>query len=92
MHDSYEPEQRRRHWPVSNPATRAWHARSPRGRIITNAFHFDLGDAEFPDVQGADDAKLAKWMPLAELPSLESQLFEDHACILDHFVGLYPAP
>ncbi len=67
-------------------------ARSPRGRIITNAFHFDLGDAEFPDVQGSDDAKLAKWVPLAQLPSLESQLFEDHACILDHFVGLYPPP
>jgi bifunctional NMN adenylyltransferase/nudix hydrolase len=67
-------------------------ARSPRGRIITNAFHFDLGDAEFADVQGADDAKLAKWIPIAQLPSLESQLFEDHACILDHFVGLYPEP
>lgn len=65
-------------------------ARSPRGRIITNAFHFDLGDAEFPDVQGSDDAKLAKWVPIAQLPSLESQLFEDHACILDHFLGLYP--
>lgn len=66
-------------------------ARSPRGRIITNAFHFDLGDADFPDVVGSDDAKLAKWVPIAQLPSLESQLFEDHACILDHFVGLYPA-
>lgn len=67
-------------------------ARSPRGRIITNAFHFDLDDIEFPDVQGSDDAKLAQWVPIAQLPSLESQLFEDHACILDHFLGLYPAP
>ena len=67
-------------------------ARSPRGRIITNAFHFDLKDADFPDVEGADDAKLAQWVPIAQLPSLESQLFEDHACILDHFLGLYPAP
>lgn len=67
-------------------------ARTPRGRIITNAFHFDLGDAEFPDVEGSDDAKLAKWVPIAQLPSLESQLFEDHACILDHFLGLYPEP
>ncbi|MBM0105997.1 NUDIX domain-containing protein [Steroidobacter sp. S1-65] len=67
-------------------------ARSARGRIITNAFHFDLKDAEFPDVQGADDAKLAQWVPIAQLPSLEPQLFEDHACILDHFLGLYPAP
>lgn len=67
-------------------------ARSPRGRIITNAFHFELGDVDLPDVVGSDDAKLAKWVPIAQLPSLESQLFEDHACILDHFVGLYPAP
>jgi bifunctional NMN adenylyltransferase/nudix hydrolase len=67
-------------------------ARSPRGRIITNAFHFELGDVDLPDVVGSDDAKLAKWIPIAQLPSLESQLFEDHACILDHFVGLYPAP
>jgi bifunctional NMN adenylyltransferase/nudix hydrolase len=67
-------------------------ARSPRGRIITNAFHFELGDVDLPDVVGSDDAKLAKWMPIAQLPSLEAQLFEDHACILDHFVGLYPAP
>ena len=67
-------------------------ARSPRGRIITNAFYFDLGDVELPDVEGSDDAKLAKWIPIAQLPSLESQLFEDHACILDHFLGLYPEP
>lgn len=67
-------------------------ARSPRGRIITNAFHFELDDEEFPDVQGSDDAKLAQWVPIAQLPSLESQLFEDHACILDHFLGLYPPP
>jgi bifunctional NMN adenylyltransferase/nudix hydrolase len=67
-------------------------ARSPRGRIITNAFHFGLGDVDPPDVVGSDDAKLAKWIPIAQLPSLEPQLFEDHACILDHFVGLYPAP
>jgi bifunctional NMN adenylyltransferase/nudix hydrolase len=67
-------------------------ARSPRGRIITNAFHFDLGDVDLPDVVGSDDAKLAQWVAIAQLPALESQLFEDHACILDHFVGLYPPP
>jgi bifunctional NMN adenylyltransferase/nudix hydrolase len=66
-------------------------ARSPRGRIITNALHFELGDVDLPDVVGSDDAKLAKWIPIAQLPSIESLLFEDHACILDHFVGLYPA-
>ena len=63
--------------------------RSPRGRLITCAFHFDLGDIRLPEVQGADDALLAQWVPLADLPALEDQLFEDHAVILDRFVGLF---
>jgi bifunctional NMN adenylyltransferase/nudix hydrolase len=64
--------------------------RSARGRIVTNAFHFDLGDAHRPDVRGSDDAKEARWISIAELPALEEQLFEDHATILDHFLGLWP--
>jgi bifunctional NMN adenylyltransferase/nudix hydrolase len=65
--------------------------RSPRGRIITMAFHFELGDERLPDVEGRDDAARARWVPVAELLQLEDQLFEDHACILDHFLALYPA-
>jgi len=64
--------------------------RSPRGRLITCAFHFDLGDTPPPEVRGADDALLAQWVPLVDLPALEEQLFEDHAAILDRFVGLFP--
>jgi bifunctional NMN adenylyltransferase/nudix hydrolase len=63
--------------------------RSARGRLITHAFFFDLGNIRLPEVRGADDAKEAKWVPLAELPQLEDQLFEDHAAILDRFVGVY---
>jgi len=63
--------------------------RSPRGRLITQAFHFDLGPIRLPEVRGADDALEAKWVPLGELPQLEAQLFEDHAAILDRFVGVY---
>jgi bifunctional NMN adenylyltransferase/nudix hydrolase len=63
--------------------------RSPRGRIITMAFHFDLRHEQTPEVQGSDDAAQAKWVPIAQLPQLEEQLFEDHACILDHFLGLF---
>ena len=66
--------------------------RSVRGRIVTTAFHFDLGDERLPEVEGRDDAARARWVPIAELPQLEEQLFEDHACILDHFLGLFPAP
>ena len=64
--------------------------RSARGRIVTMAFHFDLGDERLPEVEGRDDAARARWVPIAELPQLEQQLFEDHAVILDHFLGLFP--
>lgn len=66
--------------------------RSARGRIITTAFHFDLAEERLPDVEGRDDAERARWVPIAELPQMEEQLFEDHACILDHFLGLFPSP
>ena len=63
--------------------------RTARGRIVTMAFHFDLGDERLPEVEGRDDAARARWVPIAELPQLEQQLFEDHAVILDHFLGLF---
>jgi len=63
--------------------------RSARGRLITNAFHFDLGNIRLPEIKGSDDALEATWVPLADLPKLEEQLFEDHAAILDRFVGVY---
>jgi bifunctional NMN adenylyltransferase/nudix hydrolase len=63
--------------------------RSARGRLITVAYFFDLGAIPLPQVKGADDAMEAQWIPLAQLPQLEDQLFEDHAAILDKFVGLY---
>ena len=65
--------------------------RTPRGRIVTMAFHFDLGRTQLPEVAGQDDAKEAKWFRISELPQIEEQLFEDHACILDHFLGLFPS-
>lgn len=63
--------------------------RSPRGRIITHAFHFDLGNIALPEVQGADDAMDAQWIAVTDLPSMENQLFDDHAAVLDRFIGLY---
>lgn len=63
--------------------------RSARGRLITNAFFFDLGTIRLPEIKGSDDAMEAKWVPLTDLPHLEDQLFEDHAAILDRFVGMY---
>jgi bifunctional NMN adenylyltransferase/nudix hydrolase len=63
--------------------------RSPRGRIITHAHHFDLKHIALPEVKGADDAMEARWIPIKELPAMEDQLFDDHAAVLDHFFGLY---
>lgn len=61
--------------------------RSPRGRIVTNAFYFNLGNIRLPEIQGADDAMDAKWVPITALAGLEEQLFEDHARILETFLG-----
>lgn len=53
--------------------------RSLRGRAITHVHVFDLGErAQLPAVQGGDDAALARWVPLAQVPALETQFFEDH--------------
>ena len=65
--------------------------RSARGRIVTNAFHFDLGPVQLPEVQGRGHASEARWVPISELPSLEEQLFDDHASMLDHFLRWFPA-
>lgn len=62
--------------------------RSLRGRTITHAHWFDLGDCRLPDVSGADDAALARWVPISQLASLEDRFFEDHFNMLDHFLGV----
>lgn len=62
--------------------------RSLRGRTITHAHFFDLKDARPPEVAGADDAAAACWIPIDELRSMESEFFEDHFNILDHFLEL----
>jgi len=62
--------------------------RSQRGRTITHAHYFDLGDAPFPVVQADDDAALVQWTPIDELGGLEAEFFEDHFHMLDHFLGL----
>jgi bifunctional NMN adenylyltransferase/nudix hydrolase len=59
--------------------------RSPRGRIITHAFHIQLPDGDLPKVKGMDDAEKARWVPIAEVRSEEC--FEDHYEIIQHFLG-----
>lgn len=62
--------------------------RSQRGRVITHAHYFDLGNVPLPQVRGADDAAAADWIPIAQLTSMENHFLDDHFHILDHFLGL----
>lgn len=62
--------------------------RSQRGRVITHAFHFDLGERLRPEIAGSDDAAEARWVKIADLPSLEEQFHDDHFHILDAFLGI----
>lgn len=64
--------------------------RSQRGRVITHAFYFDFGERLLPEIAGSDDAAEARWVPIAELPSLEEQFHDDHFHILDAFLGISP--
>lgn len=60
--------------------------RSPRGRIITHCFKIELSGDELPKVKGADDAEVAKWVPLSEIFSEE--MFEDHDQIIGDMLGV----
>jgi bifunctional NMN adenylyltransferase/nudix hydrolase len=66
--------------------------RSVRGRTITHAFFFDLGTQAPPAVAAADDAAQASWMPICELLTNETMIFEDHLHIIDRFLGVLPGP
>jgi len=66
--------------------------RSQRGRTITHAHHFDLGDRELPDVRADDDAAAVEWVPIDRIPALEDRFFDDHFHMLDHFLGLTGQP
>jgi bifunctional NMN adenylyltransferase/nudix hydrolase len=62
--------------------------RSQRGRTITHAHHFDLGERELPEVRADDDAAAVEWVPIGGLAALEDRFFDDHFHMLDHFLGL----
>ncbi|MEY4564348.1 MAG: hypothetical protein RLZZ618_3625 [Pseudomonadota bacterium] len=65
--------------------------RSLRGRTITHAHYFDLGDRELPEVQADDDAQSVEWVPIQQLLALEAEFHDDHFHMLDHFLGLTAA-
>lgn len=63
--------------------------RSLRGRTITHAFCFNLGQGPLPRVKGDDDADKAWWMPLRDVLASEDSFFEDHFHIINHFVNKF---
>jgi bifunctional NMN adenylyltransferase/nudix hydrolase len=65
--------------------------RSQRGRTITHAHFFDLGERALPEVQAGDDAAAAEWVPVSELAAMEDRFLDDHFHMLDHFLGLTSA-
>lgn len=62
--------------------------RSQRGRTITHAFYFDLGERPLPEIEADDDAQSAEWITIEQLTALEDQFHDDHFHMLDHFLGL----
>lgn len=62
--------------------------RSLRGRTITHAHYFDLGERELPEVRADDDAESVEWVPMEQLHAMEDRFHDDHFHMLDHFLGL----
>lgn len=63
--------------------------RSDRGRVITIAYQFDLGnDIALPKVKPRSDAKRAFWHPIEDLRS--ENMFDDHWDILTEYLHLNP--
>jgi len=53
--------------------------RSIRGRTITQVFLFQLDDLlDLPRVKGSEESEYAKWFPLSEFYTMESEMYEDH--------------
>lgn len=61
--------------------------RSQRGRTITHAFFFYFPSGPLPRVKGGDDARSARWVPLAEFHTMDGLMYEDHYQIIDYFIG-----
>jgi bifunctional NMN adenylyltransferase/nudix hydrolase len=66
--------------------------RSARARLISQAFHFDLGrQASLPEVHKTKETQDVKWVADFDLPLYEAKMLDDHAAILDRFIGLFPS-
>lgn len=43
--------------------------RSARGELVSVAYHFEFRDRTSSQVQAGDDAAVAQWVPIEELPA-----------------------
>lgn len=59
--------------------------RSDRGRTITEAHFFDLGQGKLPKVRAGSDASNCVWVPLSKLDP--GNMFEDHYDIIKYFTS-----
>jgi bifunctional NMN adenylyltransferase/nudix hydrolase len=62
--------------------------RSPVGRVITHVGTIRLAQKKLPTVKGSDDAAIARWFPLSELPHMKDQFHDDHYLILNQLLEL----
>ena len=60
--------------------------RSERGRTITHAHYFDLGDRPLPAMRADDDAASASWTSIAAIVAEETHFMDDHFAMLHHFL------
>ena len=63
--------------------------RSLRSRLITHCALIKLTNVgPLPKVKGSDDAIKAEWIPIADIPALRSQFFDDHYHIISKLLGI----
>lgn len=63
---------------------------SKKARTITMAYYYELDSSQplpTEGLKGGEGIRKAWWFSFAEIKRMRSQLFEDHADIIDYFIG-----
>jgi bifunctional NMN adenylyltransferase/nudix hydrolase len=71
--------------PPTSSWTFDWPTRSLRGRVISQGFYFNLNFTEPPNVEAADDAARAFWLPLDTALESRERFHDDHWFMLRWF-------
>lgn len=62
-------------------------SRSQLGRVITHAHHYET--PHLHDIKAGDDASHAQWFPRHKLKNMRAEFHDDHAHIIDYFLGSF---